>query len=59
MHLVYTPPPPPKKKKTQFLLRGTTVVPRQIKDNCHAKGKIRGGGGGVNKVHYGLSENCA
>ena len=58
MRLVYTPPPP--KKKTQFLLRGITVVPREIKDNCHAKGKIRGvGGGGVNKVHYGLSENCA
>ena len=36
----FNPPPPRLKKK--FLLRGITVVPREIKDNCYAKGKIWG-----------------
>ena len=36
----------------QFLL-GITVVPGEIEDNGYANL----GGGGVNKVHYGLCEN--
>ena len=36
----FNPSPPLKKKK--ILLRGITVVPREIKDNCYAKGKIWG-----------------
>ena len=34
----------------QFLL-SITVIPREIEHNGYAK---LGGGGGVNKVHYGL-----
>ena len=37
----------------QFLL-GITVIPREIQDNGYTKFE---GGGGVNKVHYGLCEN--
>ena len=37
---VWFNPSPPLKKK--ILLRGITVVPREIKDNCYAKGKIWG-----------------
>ena len=38
----------------KFLL-GVTVVPEEIEDNGYAN--FRWGGGGVNKVHYGLCEN--
>ena len=39
----------------KFLL-GVTVVPEEIEDNGYANFRW-GGGGGVNKVHYGLCEN--
>ena len=39
----------------KFLL-GVTVVPEEIEDNGYANFRL-GGGGGVNKVHYGLCEN--
>ena len=39
----------------KFLL-GVTVVPEEIEDNGYANFRWRGGGG-VNKVHYGLCEN--
>ena len=52
MHLV-TPPPPAKivhNRSFQFPL-GIRIVPREIERNGPAKLW------GVNKVHYGLSEN--
>ena len=52
MHLISTPPP----KKKIKLHNHITVVPREIEDNDCAKFR-GGGGGGVNKVHYGLCEN--
>ena len=39
----------------KFLL-GVTVVPEEIEDNGYANFRW-GGGGGVNKVQYGLCEN--
>ena len=39
----------------KFLL-GITVFPKEIEDNGYANFR-GGGGGGVNKVHYGLCEN--
>ena len=55
--LFNTPPPPSKKKLHnhcfQFLL-GITVIPSKIEDNGYVK---FWGGGGVNKVHYGLCDN--
>ena len=63
MNLVHPPPPPPQKKNFhnhcfQFLL-SITVVLREIQDNGYAKNFLSrgGGGGGVNKVLYGLCEN--
>ena len=50
MHLSY---PPPQKKKIK-LHNHIPLVPREIEDNDSAKFR---GGGGVNKVHYGLCEN--
>ena len=55
---LFTTPPPPSKEKLhnhcfQFLL-GITVIPSKIEDNGYVK---FGGGGGVNKVHYGLCDN--
>ena len=48
MHLVYPP------KFCITILLDITVAPREIEDNGYAKF----GGGGANKVYYGLSENC-
>ena len=42
----------------QFLL-GITVIAREIEDNGYAKFGVGWGGGGVNKVHYGLCDNVA
>ena len=33
------------------------VVPREIEDSGYAIFVLEGGGGGVNKVHYGLCKN--
>ena len=60
MQLAYRPstPPSPAPQKSlhrhcfRFIL-GSTVVPREIEDNGYVK--LEGGGGG-DKVHYGLSE---
>ena len=40
----------------QFLL-SITFIPTEIEHNGYAKFFLGGGGGAVNKVHYGLLEN--
>ena len=37
--------------------QGITVVPREIEDSDYVKFFFFLGGGGVNKVHYGLCDN--
>ena len=53
MRRVYRPPPPQilHNHCFQFLL-GIAVLPREIEDDGYAKFW------GVNKVHFGLCENC-
>ena len=55
MHLIYRPPAPFAQKRKKQLHNHITVVPREIEDNGYAK--FWKGGGGLNKVHYGLGEN--
>ena len=61
MHFVCSRPPPPKKKTTTKFC--TTIVLDFSWDHCNTQEKLEtmvmqnlGGGGGVNKLHYGLYE---
>ena len=60
MHFVCSRPPPPQKKKQQnfaqplsWISHGTTVIPKRNWKQWLCK---TWGGGGVNKLHYGLYE---
>ena len=61
MYLVLTPPPPKKKKKIHisivFDFLRQLWYPGEIDNNGYANIFLRGGGVGVNKVHYGLCED--